>query len=155
MFRCVCTYIPIVDRYSNFKMCHCMYKLWIHISILRCATTCIHIYLCCRYKLYIKMYRYMCTYILIVDRYVNPKICSCMYINQTEPGNMHTRTEVQQIYHQYWSSHLPLILSKTMRTECAALCIVLVIMYSTLSSCFPCKYITSFVLTIIPLIRGL
>ena len=45
---------------------------------------------------------------------------------------------------------------KTMRTECdVALCIVLVIMSSTLSYCSPRKYITSFVLTIIPLMLGL
>ena len=132
--------------------------LWIHISTLRCATACIHIYLYCGYKLYIKMYRCMYTYISIVDRYINLKICHCMYINRTDQGNMHTRTQVQQTY-------IPLILifptchsyklSKTMTTECADLCIVLVIMSSTLSSCYAPKYITSVVLTIIPLMCGL
>ena len=130
--------------------------LWIHISALLCATASIHIYLYCEYKLYIKMHRCMYTYICIVDRYINLKMCHCIYINWPEHKvicipehnfNKHTtNTDLP---------HLPLILSKKMRTECATLCIVLVIMSSTISSCDPCKFITSFVLTIIPLMRGL
>ena len=80
--------------------------LWIHISALLCATASIHIYLYCEYKLYIKMHRCMYTYISIVDRYINLKMCHCMYINQTEQGNLHTRAQVQQIYHQYRFSPL-------------------------------------------------
>jgi hypothetical protein len=42
-----------------------------------------------------------------------------------------------------------------MRIECAALCIVLLIMSSTLSSAKDGTYITSYVVTIIPFLHGL
>jgi hypothetical protein len=64
---------------------------------------------------------------------------------------MHIKTQVNKYTTNTDLPHLPLIRSKTMRTECTALCIVLVIMSSTLSSCYPSKYITSFVPTMIPL----
>jgi hypothetical protein len=117
-------------------MCYCKYTylslLCTHIPILRCATACIHIYLYCGYKLYVKMYHSKYTYISIVDRCINLKMCHCKDINRTEQGNMHTRTQVGSIPPILI---LPFVLSETMQPECAALCIVLVILSSTLSSC--------------------
>ena len=89
----------------------------------------------------------MYTYISIVDTYIDTKMSHCMCINRTEQGNMHTRTQVQL--------YLALILSKTMRAECAVLCIFLVIMSSTLTSCYGGTYITSYVPTVILFVHGL